>query len=79
MIVEMFHLRGEKQASVEVTLTPETKEEEESLRNAKILHKNQIMVWWGDTLEIGNQEGGITCFDGLKISYRIPDNIFEKK
>jgi len=67
--------------SITVELTPETIAEEDSLRNAKVMHKNQIMVCWGDTLELGNVRGSITqrneeeeiiCMDGLKINFRLP-------
>ena len=83
MIIEMFLLRDEKRnpKSVSCELTPETMAEEDMLRSAKIIHKNQIMVWWGDTLEIGNVRGSImhknlkeevVCMDGLKVNFKIP-------
>jgi len=53
-------------------LSPETKEEEEILRNAKIIHKNQIQVWWGDTLELDCNDKAV-LYDGLKISFKIPE------
>ena len=85
MIIEMFLLKDEqkKPESINVELTPETIEEEDSLRNAKILHKNQISVWWGDTLELGRVRGSIHAknredeflgFDGLKVNFRLPSD-----
>lgn len=83
MIIEMFLLRGKdrKPESISCELTPETIAEEEILRSAKIIHKNPIMVWWGDTLEIGNVRGSVTqrkeeeeviCMDGLKVNFKLP-------
>ena len=83
MIIEMFLLKGEKTelGSVTVTLTPETIGEEKSLRNAKVLHKNRIMVYWGDTLELGRPTGckqskqrtnEYLGFSGLKINFGLP-------
>jgi len=69
----MYHLKDEKKQgdSVQVALSPETKVEEELLRNAKILHKNKLLVWWGDTLELSCRDKFIG-FSGLKISLRLP-------
>ena len=83
MIIEVFLLKGEKTelGSVSIELTPETITEEDSLRNAKILHKNQIMVWWSNTLELGRVYGSIQAknrkdeylgFSGLKVNFRLP-------
>lgn len=73
LIIEMYHLKDEKKEgdSITVALSPETKEEEKSLRNAKILHKNRLMVWWGDTLEISCRDKFLG-FSGLKICFRLP-------
>lgn len=49
-----------------VELTPETLEEEESIRGAKILHKNKLMVYWGDTFELYHR-GDYMGYSGLKI------------
>ena len=83
MIIEVFLLKdkNKKPESVTVELTPESIAEEDSLRNAKVIHKNNIMVWWGDTLELGNVRGSITqrkqeeeiiCMDGLKVNFKLP-------
>jgi len=83
MLIEMFLLKDgqEKPKSVTVELTPESIMEEDSLRNAKILHKNNIMVWWGDTVEIGIVTGDVHAenrkdewlgFDGLKVNFKLP-------
>ena len=79
----MFSLKDKQKnpESIMVELTPQTIVEEKSLRNATILHKNNIQVCWGDTLELGNVRGSITqrneeeeiiCMDGLKINFRLP-------
>ena len=74
-------LLGKRPDSVTVELTPETIAEEDSLRNAKILHKNQIMVWWGDTLELhrptgckqsSNRKDEYLGFSGLKVNFTLP-------
>ena len=83
MIIEMFLLRDVKRnpKSVSCELTPETMAEEDILRSAKIIHKNQIMVWWGDTVELGIVHGSLRGkdrteeflgFDGLKVNFKIP-------
>ena len=76
MIIEMFLIDEEKTECPEkrifiIELSPETKEEEKILRNAKIIHKNQIQVWWGDTLGLYCDDKPI-CYDGLKMSFKIP-------
>jgi len=83
MIIEMFLLKNvnKKPESVMVELTPETLAEENSLRNAKILHKNQIGVYWGDTLELSKPTGcreskhrkdEYIGFSGLKVNFKLP-------
>ena len=81
MIVELFLLTSKNPESVMVELTPETLDEEKSLRNAKILHKNNIMVYWGDTVELGRPTGcresktrkdEFIGFSGLKINFQLP-------
>jgi len=83
MIIELFLLKDKqkKPESIMIELTPETIAEEDSLRNAKLLHKNQIMVYWGDTLELGRVYGCIQAknrkdeylgFSGLKINFGLP-------
>lgn len=83
MIIEVFLLKdkNKKPESVTIELTPESIAEEDSLRNAKILHKNNIMVWWGDTIESGIVNGSLhgknrseqsLCFDGLKVNFELP-------
>jgi len=83
MIVEVFLLKDKDKNpdSVTIELTPETLAEEDSLRNAKILHKNQIMVYWGDTLELRKPTGCreskerkeiFLGFSGLKINFKLP-------
>ena len=83
MIIEVFLLKDEskKPESVTIELTPESVAEEDAVRNAKILHKNGIMVWWGDTLELGrvngsvhakNRKDEVLCFDGLKVNFKLP-------
>lgn len=75
MIVEIILIKendnDERKNLFIIELSPETKEEEKILRNATILHKNQIQVWWGDTLGLYCNDKPI-CYDGLKISYRMP-------
>lgn len=72
MIIEMYKVdNGDSFVTVE--LTPENELEEKSIRNAKILHKNNLMVWWGDTLEI-EYDGKVMCYNGLKISFRLTQN-----
>lgn len=84
MIIEVFLLKdnAKNPESVIIELTPESIAEEKSLRNAKVLHKNNIMVYWGDTLELGKVRGSITqrkeeeeviCMDGLKINFKLPN------
>jgi len=83
MIMEMFLLKGKdkKPETVLVELTPETIAEEDSLRNATVLHKNSLMVYWGDTLELGrptgceqskNRKDEYLGFSGLKLSFKLP-------
>lgn len=62
MLIEMYKLSD----GVLVELTPETLEEEESIRGAKILHKNKLMVYWGDTFELYHR-GDYMGYSGLKI------------
>lgn len=54
-----------------VELTPETKEEEKILREMKILHKNRLMVAWGDTLELRCRDEYMG-YSGLKIYFNHP-------
>jgi len=83
MIIEVFLLKDEQKnpESVTVTLTPETIAEEDSLRDAKVLHKNQIMVYWGNTFAMTNVTGCKKAenrkevpvsSDGLKINFTLP-------
>ena len=83
MIIEMFSLKdaNKEPESITVELTPETLAEEDSLRNAKLIHKNQIGVYWGDTLELGRPTGckqstsrknEYISFSGLKVNFRLP-------
>jgi len=72
MIIEMYKIDNED-SFVTVTLTPENESEEKSIRNAKILHKNNLLVWWGDTLEI-EYDGKMMFYNGLKISFRLTQN-----
>ena len=83
MILEIFLLKNKqkKPDSVTVELTPETITEEDSLRNAKVLHKNSLMVYWGDTLELSRPTGckqsrsrknEYLGFSGLKINFGLP-------
>lgn len=76
-----------KPNSVTVTMTPETIDEDDSLRNAKILHKNNILVYWGNTLELSSVTGSIqgnnrkeqfVGFDGLKINFTLPEKVLPK-
>lgn len=83
MIIEVFLIKGKqkKPESIMIELTPETMTEENSLRNAKVLHKNSLMVYWGDTLELTRVTGHIGIktrrnqylgFSGLKINLGLP-------
>jgi len=85
MIIELFLLKDKdkKPESMMVELTPETHEEDDSLRNAKILHKNNIIVYWGDTLELhkplkgtkpndSKKQNEFIGFSGLKINFNLP-------
>ena len=83
MIIEMFSLKDKQKnpESIMVELTPETLAEEDSLRNAKVLHKNSLMVYWGVTLELTRVTGHIGIktrrdqylgFSGLKINLGLP-------
>ena len=83
MIIEMFSLKdaNKEPESITVELTPETLAEEDSLRNAKVLHKNQIGVYWGDTLELSKPTGCRESkqrkdvyigFSGLKVNFKLP-------
>ena len=76
MIIEMYFLekdsgKAEDLSSVTCTLTPENQKEEEIIRNAKILHKNQLLVWWGDTIEL-EHNGKFIGYSGLKVCFKIP-------
>ena len=80
MIVETFLISDDSIVILE--LTPETIEEEKSLRNAKVLHKNNLRVCWGDTLEL-KSSGKYIGYSGLKISFKLPkedkSNVIDSK
>jgi len=60
MFVELFELDD----CFMVEITPAYKDEEELVRNAIIIHKNNLLVYWGDTLPLKG---------GLKISLKKED------
>jgi len=69
MIIDVYTVGHNK--SVVTAIIPENKTEEDIIRNAKILHKNNLLVWWGDALELEHQ-GKFLGYSGLKISYDLP-------
>ena len=75
MIIEVSQneSKEENKREIFIQLSSENKEEEKNIRNAKILHTNNLLVWWGNTLEL-EHSGKFVGYNGMKMCYTLPLN-----
>ena len=75
MIIEISKSenKAENRQTVYVQLSPENTDEEKILRKAHILHANNLLVWWGDTLEL-HEHDKYVGYSGLKMGFNMPYN-----